>query len=77
MEGICFIHGADANGLAYDSFQSLVDWDLKVLATHLRKRGIEPVIIVLLQGRISRSVFVKHHYRPDINEIIASKVSLL
>lgn len=52
MEGICFIHGADDNGLAYEFVQSLVDWYLKVLATHLRKRGIDPAIIVLLQGRI-------------------------
>ncbi len=62
---------------SYEFVQSLVDWDLSPFATHLRKRGIEPVIIVLLQGRISRSVFVSHHYRPDINEIIASKVTLL
>jgi intergrase/recombinase len=46
----------------------------KVFATFLRNKGIEPEIIDLLQGRISSSVFVQHYYRPDINEMIASKV---
>ena len=46
----------------------------KVFATHLRNNGVEPEIIDLLQGRISSSVFVNHYYRPDINEMIASKI---
>jgi len=46
----------------------------KVFATFLRNKGIEPEIIDLLQGRISTSVFVNHYYRPDVNEMIISKV---
>jgi hypothetical protein len=46
----------------------------KVFATFLRNSGIEPEIIDLLQGRISSSVFVNHYYRPDINDMIASKI---
>jgi hypothetical protein len=46
----------------------------KVFATYLRNNGIEPEIIDLLQGRISSSVFVSHYYRPDINELIVSKI---
>jgi intergrase/recombinase len=37
----------------------------KIFATHLRNDGIEPEIVDLLQGRIPRSVFVKHYFRPD------------
>ena len=46
----------------------------KVFVTFLRKEGIEPEIIDLLQGRISSSVFVNHYYRPDINEMIVGKI---
>ncbi len=46
----------------------------KVFATHLRNSGVEPEITDLLQGRISRSVFVNHYYRPDINEMVSSKI---
>ena len=49
----------------------------KIFATYLRNKGIEPEIIDLLQGRIPKSVFVRHYFRPDfnyarINEIINS-----
>ncbi len=37
----------------------------KVFATYLRTNGIESEIIDLLQGRIPKSVFVRHYYRPD------------
>ena len=40
----------------------------KVFATYLRNEGVESEIIDLLQGRISSSVFVRHHYRPDLSE---------
>jgi hypothetical protein len=53
---------------------TVVDWDVKVFATFMRNKGIEPEIIDLLQGRISRSVFVNHYYRPDINEIITNRI---
>jgi hypothetical protein len=54
-----------------DAFNS---HDPKVFATYLRNKGIEPEIIDLLQGRISRSVFVNHYYKPDINVIITKKI---
>lgn len=46
----------------------------KVFATFLRNAGIEAEIIDLLQGRISQSVFVKHYYKPDLNEIATNKI---
>ena len=39
----------------------------KIFATYLRNKGIEPEIIDLLQGRIPKSVFVRHYFRPDFN----------
>ena len=38
----------------------------KIFATYLRNNGIEQEIIDLLQGRIPKSVFVRHYYRPDL-----------
>jgi hypothetical protein len=38
----------------------------KIFATYLRNKGIEQEIIDLLQGRIPKSVFVRHYYRPDL-----------
>ena len=37
----------------------------KIFATFLRNEGVEQEFIDLLQGRISKSVFVMHYYRPD------------
>jgi len=37
----------------------------KIFATFLRSEGVEQELIDLLQGRISKSVFVRHYYRPD------------
>lgn len=37
----------------------------KIFATYLRTKGIEQEIIDLLQGRISKSIFVRHYYKPD------------
>jgi intergrase/recombinase len=39
----------------------------KIFATYLRNQGIEPETIDLLQGRIPKSVFVRHYFRPDFN----------
>jgi hypothetical protein len=39
----------------------------KIFATHLRNNRIEPEIIDLLQGRIPKSVFARHYFRPDFN----------
>jgi intergrase/recombinase len=38
----------------------------KIFATYLRNNGIEQEIIDLLQGRIPKSVFVRHYYRPEL-----------
>ena len=46
----------------------------KVFSTYLRNNGIEPEIIDLLQGRIPKSIFLRHYYRPDINEIITKRI---
>ncbi len=46
----------------------------KIFATFLRNKGIEPEIVDLLQGRIPKSIFLRHYYRPDINEIITKKI---
>ena len=40
----------------------------KIFATYLRNNGIEQEIIDLLQGRIPKSVFVRHYYRPNFND---------
>ena len=46
----------------------------KIFATYLRNKGIEPELIDLLQGRLPKSIFLRHYYRPDINEIIGKKI---
>jgi intergrase/recombinase len=38
----------------------------KIFATYLRNQGIEPETIDLLQGRIPKSVFDRHYFRPDL-----------
>jgi intergrase/recombinase len=40
----------------------------KIFATYLRNNGIESEIIDLLHGRISKSVFARHYYRPDLEQ---------
>jgi hypothetical protein len=41
----------------------------KIFATHLRTMGIEQETIDLLQGRIPKSVFARHYFRPDFENI--------
>jgi hypothetical protein len=41
----------------------------KIFATHLRTKGIEQETIDLLQGRIPKSVFARHYFRPDFDNI--------
>jgi intergrase/recombinase len=55
----CFLHrkGLDLN----------INYCRKIFATYLRKHNVEPEIIDLLQGRIPKSVFAKHYYRPEIS----------
>jgi intergrase/recombinase len=50
----------------------------RIFATHLRNQGVEPEIIDLLQGRIPKSVFVRHYFTPNFNRsrIVGSIKSL-
>jgi len=41
----------------------------KLYATTLREKGIPQEIIDLLQGRIGQSVFMRHYYKPYLNEV--------
>jgi hypothetical protein len=55
----CFLHRKDL-GLN-------INYCRKIFATYLRKHNVDPEIIDLLQGRIPKSVFAKHYYRPEIS----------
>jgi Archaeal phage integrase len=39
----------------------------KIFATYLRTHGIEQETIDLLQGRVPKSVFARHYFRPEFN----------
>lgn len=41
----------------------------KIFATYLQTKGIEQETIDLLQGRIPKSVFARHYFRPDFENI--------
>jgi hypothetical protein len=41
----------------------------KIFATHLRTKGVEQETIDLLQGRILKSVFARHYFRPDFENV--------
>jgi intergrase/recombinase len=41
----------------------------KLYATRLRESGIPQEIIDLLQGRVEQSVFLRHYYKPYLNEV--------
>lgn len=45
-------------------------------ATFLRQHGIETEFIDLVQGRISASIFTRHYYRPNIQDL-ATRVNTL
>jgi intergrase/recombinase len=38
-----------------------------LFASHLRQSGIESEIVDLLQGRIGKSIFLRHYYRPSLS----------
>lgn len=40
----------------------------KIFGTCLRQRGFAAEIVDLLEGRIGKSVFARHYFRPDIDE---------
>lgn len=48
------------------SIEMHMNYCRKIFATYLRNNGVEQEIIDLLQGRIPKSVFVRHDYRPDL-----------
>jgi hypothetical protein len=49
----------------------------KIFGTFLRNEGIEQEVIDLLQGRISKSVFVRHYWRPDISKFNEVRLKLV
>ncbi|HET6589064.1 MAG TPA: integrase [Candidatus Nitrosocosmicus sp.] len=49
----------------------------KIFATFLRNEGVEAEIIDLLQGRISKSIFVRHYNRPQLETIYSRVVGKL
>ncbi len=49
----------------------------KIFATYLRNNGIQVEMIDLLQGRVPKSVFLRHYYRPDLGASIAIIEKLL
>jgi len=40
----------------------------KIFATHLRSNGVESEVIDLLQGRIPKTVFARHYWKPDFGK---------
>jgi intergrase/recombinase len=78
----------NTNGCGYDALRSYLrrrkvgmhmGYCRKIFGTYLRMQGIESETIDMLQGRIPKSVFVRHYFRPDfsslserINEVLAS-----
>ncbi len=62
-------HSTGYNALRLAIRRALLDMHAKycraIYSTHLRKAGIEPELIDMLQGRIPKSVFAKHYFRPD------------
>ncbi len=44
----------------------------QIFASYLRANKIDSEVINLLQGRIEKSIFVRHYNRPDMNEVFAN-----
>jgi len=42
----------------------------KIFATYLRDNRVGQKITDMLQGRISNSIFIRHYYRPDLEDYI-------
>jgi intergrase/recombinase len=40
----------------------------KMVGTYLRMKGIETETIDLLQGRVPKSIFARHYFRPDFDK---------
>ena len=45
-----------------------INYCRSLYATHLRMKGVTTEIIDLVQGRIPKSVFVRHYMRPDMGK---------
>lgn len=43
----------------------------KIFSTYLRMNGVESELIDLLQGRIPKTVFARHYFRPDFEKSVA------
>ena len=41
----------------------------KIFTTFMRTKGVEQETIDLLQGRIPKSVFARHYFRPDFENV--------
>jgi intergrase/recombinase len=61
--------------LKKNNMQMNMSYCRKIFATYLRINGIESEIIDLLQGRIPKSVFAKHYFKPDFTSY--NKVRIL
>ncbi len=63
------VHGSSYNGLNRNCKKNKLEMQMsycrKIFATHLRTSGIEQETIDFLQGRVPRSVFARHYFRPD------------
>lgn len=49
----------------------------KIHGTFLKKQGIDAEIVDLLQGRLPKSVFMRHYYRPNFKDEIGKVRALL
>jgi len=46
-----------------------MSYSRKIFAIFLRTKGVEQETIDLLQGRIPKSVFARHYFRPDFENV--------
>jgi intergrase/recombinase len=60
---------------SYNSFKMIrhyrnidieMDYCRKTFASHLRQSGIESEIVGLLEGRVPKTVFARHYFRPSL-----------
>lgn len=67
----------DANNCGYNALRNYLkrrglDMQMgycrKIFGTYLRINGIEQEVIDLLQGRLPRTVFARHYFRPDFEQ---------
>ena len=65
-------HNGGYNALRLKVKHSGLDMNMaycrKIFSTYLRMNGIESELIDLLQGRIPKTVFARHYFRPDFDK---------